>query len=99
MKAKKIITTIACISIWLIIWYAVSLAVGKDIFFPAPDAVIRALVSMASTAGFYADILYSMRGIMAGFIIGMLSGIMLAIPSFCCYYLEAFINIDRKSVV
>lgn len=98
MKAKKIITTIACISIWLIIWYAVSLAVGKDIFFPAPDAVIRALVSMASTSGFYADILYSMRGIMAGFIIGMLSGIMLAIPSFCCYYLEAFINIPVKVI-
>ncbi|CDC36553.1 aBC transporter permease protein cysTW family [Butyrivibrio sp. CAG:318] len=98
MKAKKIITTIVCISIWLIIWYAVSLAVGKDIFFPAPDAVIRALVSMASTSGFYADILYSMRGIMAGFIIGMLSGIMLAIPSFCCYYLEAFINIPVKVI-
>ena len=44
MKAKKIITTIACISIWLIIWYAVSLEVGKDIFFKAKDDVIRALV-------------------------------------------------------
>ena len=39
-----------------------------------------------------------MRGIMAGFIIGMLSGIMLAIPSFCCYYLEAFINIPVKVI-
>lgn len=98
MKVKKVITTIICIAAWLIIWHAVSSAVGRDLFFPAPKSVVSAFVALASSADFYTGILYSMRGIMAGFLIGLAGGILLAIPAYCSYYLETFINVPIKVI-
>lgn len=98
MKVKKIITTIVCITLWLGIWYAVSAAVDKEIFLPSPYAVGKALTELAASPDFYMSILISARGILSGFLIGIAGGIILSVLSFCCGYLETFINIPIRII-
>ena len=98
MKAKKIITTIVCIAIWLGIWYAVSLAVDKEIFLPSPAAVCKSFAELAVTKDFYMSILISFKGVMLGFLIGVAGGILLSVLSFCCDYFEAFISIPIRII-
>ncbi|MDO4542875.1 MAG: ABC transporter permease subunit, partial [Bacillota bacterium] len=64
--------------IWLGIWEGLYLAVGLDVLLPSPLATFQELIRLCGTGAFWQSVLFSMLRIIAGFILGLATGIVLA---------------------
>lgn len=71
---KKIIKYSAISLIWLIIWQLIAMAVGQELLFPTPIAVILRLFELLLSADFYKTVAYSILRVLIGMIIGTLIG-------------------------
>ena len=71
---KKIIKHSAITLIWIGIWQLTAMAVGHELLFPTPWAVILRLGELMLTANFYTTVGYSLLRILIGMIIGTLLG-------------------------
>ena len=71
---KKIIKYSVIALLWLGIWQIIAMAVGKELLFPTPWAVLVRLGELMLTADFYKTVGYSLLRILIGMIIGTLIG-------------------------
>ncbi len=71
---KKIIKYSAITLIWIGIWQLIAMAVGHELLFPTPWAVLLRLFELLLTADFYKTVGYSLLRILIGMIIGTLIG-------------------------
>ena len=76
---------------WIIIWQLVAVLVHNDILFVGPAETVRALVRLAATDTFLKAVFSSYGRILAGFCIGVVSGILLAVASYVNKVAQAFI--------
>lgn len=88
----------ACIAIWILIWYVAAFLIDSDIFLPSPQKVIKTLFFLAKTTDFWKSVGYSMLRILAGYLIGMLLGIVFAAAASLHPYAEAFFNVPIKVI-
>lgn len=83
MKIKKILTRAAGIIgvalFWLGIWALVSFRVNSELLFPTPSSVISALFELASTSEFWVTASFSLLRVVAGIIISLVVGSLLAV--------------------
>lgn len=98
MNRKNTVTTAVCILLWIFIWFIAACFIHNDLFLPSPVSVLKELWFLMHTAGFYRSILYSLRGIGTGFLLGLTSGILLAALSYRFAFAENFINIPVKVI-
>jgi NitT/TauT family transport system permease protein len=73
--AVKIITVV----FWLFIWQAIYVFVGQEILVVSPACVFVRLCHLIADGGFWLTAFATMGRIMEGFIIGVLSGLVLAV--------------------
>ena len=66
----------------LFLWEIAALIVHKELLIPSPSVVLRRLLTLAATDFFWRAIGMTMLRILAGYIIGVLTGILLAVV---CY--------------
>ena len=65
-------------AVWLIVWQAASMWIGQEILLVSPVAVIRRLFELVQTAPFWQSLACSFLRILSGFLLGMISGVLLA---------------------
>ncbi len=80
---KKILFSsvkIICISLfWFLIWLLVSFSVDSELLFPSPLSVLKALGTLTLTKEFWITALYSLIRVLAGIIISLIVGTLLAV--------------------
>ena len=77
-KAKKVLFTSLSVIAWLLIWELGASFVNNVAFFAGVSATLKALCSLAVTAGFWKTVTFSMMRIALGFFLGVTFGILLA---------------------
>ena len=65
-------------AVWLIVWQAASMWIGQEILLVSPVAVIRRLFELVQTAPFWQSLACSFLRILSGFLLGMISSVLLA---------------------
>jgi len=74
---------IIAIFFWIVVWQLASMKVNKEMLMASPFAVIGALIDLVGKTLFWKSIFYSFIKIVCGFCLGILSGTLLAILSYC----------------
>jgi len=64
--------------LWLLIWQGLSVYIGEDILLVSPVSVVLRLSCLALTADFWLTALFSLSRITAGFLLAVITGILLA---------------------
>ncbi len=75
---NRIFKTVLALVFWLGVWQLAAGAVDQELLIPAPLVVARHLAAIISGADFWAVIGTSLARILSGFILGCLSGTLLA---------------------
>lgn len=68
----------AAVLFWLMIWQAASCALGQEILLASPVAVLKRLSELVIGKQFWESAVFSVVRIMAGFLLGTMTGILLA---------------------
>ena len=96
---KTVINYIFSAVIWLIIWQICAMLISMELFLPAPLEVLRVLIfELLDSKDFWISIQFSLRHIGAGFILGSLLGIMLAVLSSSSEAVEIFLWFPIKVI-
>lgn len=82
MKVSTTVNRAVVICFWLLIWQLVSMAVGSPLLLSSPVEVGRRLVNMIASLAFWTTLLNSFIKILAGFMLGLVAGAVLALV---CY--------------
>lgn len=76
---RKTVRILISVSVWLCIWQILYVAVGKDVLLASPLQVAVRLSELIVTKDFWLKTLFSLLGIMEGYLLGVLFGILLAV--------------------
>lgn len=95
---KSRIYTIISLLLWLVIWFIGAFFIDNELFLPKPLDVLRTLINLAGSFSFYKSILFTLRGISMGFLIGFGTGILLAVISYVNSFFKSFISIFIKGI-
>ena len=76
---KKILTAAAVGLFWLLVWQISYYAVGRDLLLASPSSTFLRILELIKTADFWRIILSSFLRIMAGFLLGLFTGTILAL--------------------
>ena len=91
-KIRRIAEVILSAAFWLVVWVALSYAVGKEILLPSPVRVFARLFELMGTGEYYGSVFFSLARISLGFIIGTLAGCLLAYFSFASKMVEILVS-------
>lgn len=75
-------TRIAAVLFWVFVWQIASMKIGQEILLASPVSVMRKLIELIQTAGFWQAVGFSFGRIIAGFFLALFIGICLAILSY-----------------
>lgn len=89
---NKFIRTSLIVLIWLIIWQVLSLVVNNSVLLSGPVDTVRALIELGSSPAFYISVGMTVGKILLGFLIGMISGSILAVLSFKVNIVKEFLS-------
>ncbi|MFA7189325.1 MAG: ABC transporter permease subunit [Sphaerochaetaceae bacterium] len=70
------------ILVWLAVWQVAAMAIGEPLLLASPIQVIGTLASLAGTAAFYSEVLFSFVRIAAGFFLAAVAAVILASEAF-----------------
>ena len=68
-KIRRIAEVILSAAFWLVVWAALSYAVGKEILLPSPVRVFARLFELMGTGVYYGSVFFSLARISLGFFI------------------------------
>jgi len=77
-RVKKALKGLAAAAFWIIVWQAVSLAVGKELLLPSPIITVRRLFELACGGEFWLSAAFSLMRVLLGFTLAAVFGILLA---------------------
>ncbi len=73
---------IIAVSFWLFLWEALSRWFGHNILLPSPISVMRTLINLSGRLSFWQTILFSSLRIIAGFLLALMIGVILAVGAY-----------------
>ncbi|MBR2572430.1 MAG: ABC transporter permease subunit [Clostridia bacterium] len=97
-KLKNRKEDLLCALFWLCVWQAASMLVGQEILLASPAATARALLRLLRQASFYRSVLNSFGRILLGFVLGLSSGVLLAVLSLYSRGLRALLRLPMQAV-
>lgn len=80
-RAILLLRSVAVIVFWLVVWVVLYHLIGRDLIFSSPRQVAVRLTELSRTSVFWQSTLFSLGRIGLGFLLGLFSGILLAIAS------------------
>lgn len=92
LSDRKKLYGIISVSVWLLVWEIAGRLVGNNILIAGPVEVIGRLAKLCVQADFWKSIAGSFLRIAAGFLAGVIIGILLAVLSDCHEFLNQLIN-------
>ena len=81
IKHKKKIYTLIAAVFWLCVWHALSAAYEMDFMLPSPQKTFLVLCEKVADASFWSAVLFSVARILTGFLLSVLTGVMLSLLS------------------
>ena len=100
---KKTLHWLVIAAIWLLVWQFAYLLIAKDILISSPLDTVRELGTLAATSAFWLAVLTSMGRILAGFLLGVVACVLLAIvtslSSWCYDFFKLPISIIKATPV
>lgn len=78
-RAARILRGAAAAVFWLLVWELAARCVGREILLVSPGAVARRLWQLMGEPSFYATLMTSIGRIMAGFLLALICGALLAV--------------------
>ena len=76
--SKKPTIRVWAVALWLIVWQAAAMLVGRDFLLASPVTVAKRFVALAFTAGFWKSAAFSMARILTGYLLGVIFGVLCA---------------------
>lgn len=76
---KKLLIGIGVTAFWLAVWQLLAMLINKQVVLSPPLTVLKTLVSLAATGEFWLTVGMSAARIFAGFALGVLFGVLLAL--------------------
>ncbi len=80
-QSKKLFKKTAVLLLWLAIWQFAASLLNQEILLPTPLETLNALITLAQTAKFYLSVSQSLLRIVAGYLLGVVFGVLGAILS------------------
>lgn len=90
-KHRETAAKAAAIIFWIAVWQAASTAIGQEILLVSPAAVFVRLCELVMQADFWQSVGFSMLRILFGFLLGTITGIVLAGLAACISWIRALI--------
>ncbi len=81
-KSVSFLRTLAVIVFWILIWWGASSIVNREVMLPSPIRVITRLFELSLTSVFWLSMALSLARVIAGFMLGLLFGVVLASASY-----------------
>ncbi len=91
-RLKKLIKNVLIMLFWAAVWQLTAVLVASEILLPTPLAAIKALVSLGKTSEFYLSVIFTVIRIFAGFILGLLSGILMGAVTYKSKLLNSLLS-------
>ncbi len=63
---------------WLALWQLAAMKIGKEVLLASPLSTIKALISLCGQSAFWHAIIFSLTRIMLGFVLALVTGVVLA---------------------
>lgn len=76
---KYTLRCLLILALWLLIWQLAHMAVGKSVLLPSPAETLNALFRLSGTGELWGAVGSSLMRIMTGYLLGMLTGCLLAV--------------------
>ena len=93
MPSKRVWVKKALIAlIYLAVWEAASLLVGRELLLPAPLATVRRLIELLAKGESWAYAGLSLLRIMSGYLLGVIAGILLAVLTARSRFAESLLS-------
>lgn len=81
MNLKKILRSVGVFVFWIAVWQVIAMAVGMEILIPTPLKTLKTLYSLSLTAKFWTSAAFSVIRILAGYVLGIVFGVLGALLS------------------
>ncbi len=78
-KLKKILISLAVLLFWIGVWQVAFMLVNKEILIVSPLTVFERICSLVTTVDFWKSVAFTFLRISAGYIFGVLGGLVLAV--------------------
>ncbi len=78
---KKNIQRVLVLLFWLVVWQLAAAAIDQDLFLVSPVDVVRILFHQVREAAFWSTVGYSFARIVSGFMLAIVTGVLLAVIS------------------
>ena len=78
-KTKQILTAAGAAVFWLLVWQLAAMLIGKEVVLSPPLTVFRTLIRLMGTGSFWLALSATFLRILAGYILGILLGRLLAL--------------------
>lgn len=75
---KKASIRLWAVALWLVVWQAAAMLVGRDFLLASPLTVVERFFALAVTAEFWKAALFSLERILLGYLLGLIAGVLCA---------------------
>lgn len=76
-KLKKLLRNILIMLFWTAVWQLTAVLVASEILLPTPFLAFKALLELAKTGEFYLSVIFTVIRIFAGFLTGLVLGVLM----------------------
>lgn len=79
---RSYVTKLLVLCFWLLVWELASSLIKQELFIPSPRSVLVALIKLSTSQSFWFSITNSFVRIVLGFVLGLLTGAVVAVFSY-----------------
>ena len=91
-RGKRFLRGTAVAAIWIAAWQLLAMAIGREVLLASPVRVIHTLWEMAGQGAFWLSVATSLLRIMSGFLLGVITGALLAAAMYRFSFVRALFS-------
>ncbi|MEL4859856.1 ABC transporter permease subunit [Pseudoflavonifractor phocaeensis] len=94
----KLLRVVLPLAFWLAVWEAAAHLLGKELFLPTVEAVVRSLGELAVTGAFWRSAAATLLRVLAGFLLGALLGTGLGALTAACRWGDVLLSPALRAI-
>ncbi len=97
-KREQFFSRFVSILLWIALWTIAAKIIDRELFLPGPLLVLSSLRQLSASRIFWLSVLNSMKNILSGFFLALLSGLILSVVSYRLRIVGAFISLPLRII-
>lgn len=97
-KREQFFSRFVSILLWIALWTIAAIIIDRELFLPGPLLVLSSLRQLSASRIFWLSVLNSMKNILSGFFLALLSGLILSVVSYRLRIVGAFISLPLRII-